>query len=98
MKQFKFLLNYKQIFEATQEDKQKIDTLYSQLLESPAMKDILALKEEGKASVESERGATKIGPKGIFKINIRSGEIKINFGETFTSRDSFIILNNCITR
>lgn len=93
MKQFKFLLNYKQIFETRQEDIQKVNQLLEQLLESPAMKDIVALEEEGKA-VGSERGSTKIGPKRIYQINISNGILKINFMETFTSRDSYINVND----
>ena len=103
MKNFKFLLNYTQIFESRKEDpirKEKARILYEWLLNSNAMQDIVALKEDyHKTTAREQRGSLFQHPSKAYLVNFtEEWGLKINFEQNFNPRDCYISVNpDCIT-
>lgn len=99
MKQFKFLLKYNQVFEATQQDKERINELYEWLQKSQAMNAIVALENEsdfpiGTNAVPEKSSSSKIiGPKRAYYLHLDEGQLKINFKRNFTPNNAFIIVS-----
>jgi len=99
MKQFKFLLKYNQVFEATQKEKDEkkayINAIYDELLESPAMNDIVALKtdfSEMTGGVPFNEKNSRIHPTRSYYVLVDEGKFKINFKRNFTSNTATIIV------
>lgn len=98
----KFLNNFK-LFEANIEENEKVEKLFNALIDSPAMKDIVALKEEvdfpygtnrSIPLVSEEKPSKKIHSKRVYYVHISDGKLLINFRQNFTPYDATITIKD----